>query len=594
MDNIFAYIRAQRNAFEHETIEVVRGYNYSQRQTVEKTTKYWASQYETGNDDPILGKLPFDNILIEPVEKEAEATDFDNADIEIRPKTNTPEARYKTMIATKALREYLDRNHFAKTLNEICHTRALYGGVLVKDSKEGTKVVPWANVITDQSDIMSGSIIERHYYTPAELKKMTKWKNVDAAIETAHERRAYTQTGSENDTQGHLIEVYEFHGVVPRSLVEEYGDPLSFVQYMYVIAGIDWQDTDNKTGVTTENGIILYEAEEPEMPYKYNARNPIVGRGLGVGVVESLFDQQRTHNFTMSEELRTMSIAGKVFFDTDNPDVPNNVLTQINHGTVLKRKPEHSPLTQVNAVPSSLPGYQAIREEIKASSRAITGAYESVTGEEGMSNKPFRLAALQNIEGHSRYEQEREELGELIEDIITDWELPRALAWISKQDELLANFEPQELSEIDEIIKTREMTDRKVQSLLYAKKAVTPEMEQEWMMEIDKALRRGGNKRLIEDIKDFIKDVAGDVRVSTTSEGKNKQAWFESRANLIQVLDPTDPRRSALINSIMDEAGITSEELRVEEEKMMAAQTAAPAVQFNQQERVAPAIQAQQ
>lgn len=592
MDNIFAYVRAQRQAYENDTIEVVTGYHYSQRKTIEKITKYHASQYDGDNKDAILGELPFDNITTEPVEKETESTDFDNADIEVRPKKNTRESRMKNMIATKALREYLERNHFANTLNQICYTRAMYGGVLVKDTKEGTKVVPWANVITDQSDILSGTIIERHYYTPAEMKAMKGWKNVDEAIATARQFRA-SDTGNgadNNDTQGHLIEVYEVHGVLPESMIVEGGDEFTFKQYMYVIAGIDWQANDGMGG-KTEEGIILYEGDEKELPYKYNARNPIVGRALGVGVVESLFNQQKYHNFTLAEELRMMSIAGKIFFDSDNPDVPNNLLTKLDHGTVLKRKSDQSPITQISAVPTGLPGYQNIRAELSGSAKAITGAYESMTGEEGKSNKAFRLAALQNVEGRSRYEQEREELGILIEEIIREWELPRAIKWVTQENELLTHFEASELAEIDEIIKASHLNDFIAESLLTKRKSVSQLDIDSVTQKLDKELRRSGSKRLITDIKEWLKDIDGEVRISTTAEAMNKQAWFESRANLIQLLAPEDPRRNALINRIMDEAGITPDELRLEEEKAQTAQAepqqpAAPAsLSFEKQGR---------
>ena len=567
MLDIFSYIRTTRSTYESETIEVVAGYRYSQRKTIEKITKYSASQYDGDNKDAILGELPFDSVSIEPVEKEIEATDFDNADIEVRPKTNTDAAKYKAMIATKALRDYADETGFATTLNDICTTRARYGGVLVKDTDDGTKVVPWANVITDQSDIMAGTIIERHYYTPAELKKMKGWKNVDEAITSATQRRAANLSGTRgNDTHGHLIEVYEVHGSLPEAMIKADGEPLNYIQYMYVVAGVDWQDTDKDTKHETENGIILFESEESELPYKYNARNPIVGRGLGVGVIESLFNQQKYHNFALSEEFRLMSIAGKVFFDSDNPDTPSNLLTALDQGTVLKRQQGQSPITMINAVPASLPNYANLRSELSMSSKAITGAYESVTGEEGKSNKPFKLAALQNIEGHSRYEQEREELGELIEAIITDWELPHALKWITSKDEIYTHFDQQELSQIDEVIRTTKMNEMMINSLRNGE-PVTADMIVAYNDKVTNDLRKGGSKRLVTDLKEFLKDIDGRVSIATTSESNNSNAWFETRSNLIQILPPEDPRRNALIDSVMNQAGITPDELRLAEEK---------------------------
>ena len=46
-------------------------------------------------------------------------------------------------------------------------------------------------MITDQVDIRNGVKIERHYYTPAQLKTDAPkgWKNIDEAIETAKKTR---------------------------------------------------------------------------------------------------------------------------------------------------------------------------------------------------------------------------------------------------------------------------------------------------------------------------------------------------------------------------------------------------------------------
>jgi hypothetical protein len=90
----------------------------------------------------------------------------------------------------------MKQSDFATLLNRMGYTRAKYGGVLVKKVKHGSDlsihVVPWKDAITDQVDIRHGLKIERHFYTPADLKEMTKnsgLQNVDEAIATAKRRR---------------------------------------------------------------------------------------------------------------------------------------------------------------------------------------------------------------------------------------------------------------------------------------------------------------------------------------------------------------------------------------------------------------------
>ena len=559
--SIFSFIRDAQRSYESDFISVVEGYEYNQLDTIQRITLYWASKYIDGDHDEILGKLPFDNVVIGAVEKEAQATDFDTKDIQIRPVSSSAKDRWKAKLATKALNVHLEKVKFAKTLNQICHTRALYGGVLVKNTEDGTKVVPWQNVITDQSDIGSGIVVERHYYTPAELKAKKGWDNIDEAISQAREYRSTDMDDNTklSETFGELIEVWEVHGVLPKTIWDYEAEPNEYERRMMVVVGANWNET-NADGDTIENGIILYNEPEKESPYKYQARNPIPGRALGVGVVESLFETQTWHNFTLAEQFRTMSIAGKPFFDSDNPKMAAN-LFKLPHGTVLKRSPEHSPTTLVNTMPSALPMYDRLRAEMRATGNEIVGQFDAVTGKSNV-NKPLGVVAIENIEGHSRFEQEREEIGELIEEIIRDWELPRAIKAAKKEGFLYANFSPKELIDIDEIIVNKELVRFAVDASLSGT-VLTPEMVEMERQSIRRQLNKNGMQRIITDINDMLDEKYGMVRIMTTSESRDRQAWFQDRTAILQYLQPQDPRYSAIVDSIMDEMGITIEDVQL-------------------------------
>lgn len=563
--SIYSYIRDAQRAYETDSIKIVEGYEYNQLDTIQRSTLYWASKYIEGDDDEILGKLPFDNVVIGAVEKEAQATDFDTKDIQIRPVSSSAYDRWKAKLSTKALTNHLEETKFAKTLNQICFTRALYGGVLVKKTDKGTKVVPWQNVITDQSDIDNGIVIERHYYTPAELKKQTGWDNVDEAIEKAREYRS-NDMGDESDMSesfGELIEVWEMHGVIPKTVWDAEAEDNEYERRMMVVVGANW-NASNEDGDTIENGIVLYNESESESPYKYNARNPIPGRALGVGVVESLFETQTWHNFTLAEQFRGMAMAGKQLFDSDNPKMAAN-LYKLPHGTVLKRSSEHSPTSLINTMPSGLPMYDNLRAELRNSGNEIVGQYDAVTGKSNV-NKPLGVVAIENIEGHSRFEQEREEIGELVEEIIRDWELPVAIKKIKKEGKLFATFEARELLEIDNVIINKHLQKVMLDSIMQGK-LLTPEMMEEKRREVISSLGRNGMKRVIEDIANMVDDKYGNVRVATTSESRDRQAWFQDRTAILQYLTPEDPRYSAIVDSIMDEMGITLEDIQLAAEQ---------------------------
>lgn len=570
---IFEYIRAQRTYFETVEIPVFEGKDHSLPDTINHIDHYWADTYLEEASDDIIGDYPFDNISKFRVLLEARATDFDSKHVEVEPKRPDKESRVKTMIATKAIRRWMRKYKFGQTINDICITRPKYGGVLVSKVEEGVVVDKWQNLIVDQSDVMSGPRIKRHYLTPSEMtKKRGVWENIDDALLTAQEEREKDMEGSEGETaetQGFLIEVFEVQGDIEKRMLEEAialmkgeeyeYDPeteLEFVEAKILVCGPDWRGEEGQ-----ERGIVLYAKEEKAMQ-KYLARNPQAGRGLGVGVVEDLFQHQKWHNFTKTEEMRMIAIAGKKLYVTDDPDILANIFDDgVDHGTVL-RVGQGKQLTELNQLPTGVPVYQGMRQEWDQSADKVTSSFSSKLGEEAKAGTPFRAQYLQNLEASSQFEQYREEIGFFLQEIIEDFVLPDALKEVAEDNEIYDTFSPQELMLIDEVIVERRVTDEFMQRTLN-REVVTPTTLEEIRADIEKELKRNGSKRLIEDIKDFIKDAGGSVVVHTTDEARNKAVYFESLANALALLAPEDPRRNAIIDRIMDSIGISREELEL-------------------------------
>lgn len=565
--NIFSYVRNKRNTYVSQEIELAEGASFNQYETLRRVELYANNEYVNNAYDSILGKLPFDNITNYRVRLEARATDFDTKHFEIRPRSGSKEARVKSMVATKALKKYMDEKEFGFFLDDLTFTRAKYGGAMVKNSKDGLHVVPWHNLITDVSDIERGVIIERHYFTPSEMKGMKEWENTDDAIRTAVSFMDNSVRGDDNnDTQGEFIEVFEMHGDIPLSLYnsvkdEDYEydpeDDYEYVRAMIVICGLDWKNDDNDDA---EHGIVLFCEEETEDVYRYIARNKINGRGLGVGIIEELFEPQRWHNFARSERLRSMAISGKKLYITDDPDIAHNIHNnKVDHGTVL-RKGQGSEFTELNQHATGFSEYQIIEQDLDASANKITSSFNAKIGEESKSGTPFRAQFLQNVEASSQFEQYREEIGLFLEKLITDWVLKTAISAALKEEELYVNFEPKELAMVDKVI-TAKAINRKVAEKTIKGEIVTPEDMQALQADLATEMSSLGNKRSISEFKKYLKDVDGFIKVITTDESRNKAVLFESLSNAIALLAPEDPRRDALIDRIMDEIGIPQEEI---------------------------------
>lgn len=582
--NPINYIEERRSFYDNRTIEVPGDDSYSQSQLINEINRARLSRYVSDNaSDDIIGAFPYDNVSKFRIRLEARATDFDTSHITIDPLNGTQEARVAAMVSTKALQKHMREIKFGNTLNKITDTLPEYGGVLVKKTKDGVHVVPWENVITDMSNIMGGVIIERHYYLPSELKKMG-WQNVDEVIATASMRKKKVDmedTNAENtETITELIEIWELHGEIPKTMYDyaeavfedrEYtynpDDELEFVSCQLIIAPQGKNEDGDMQGV-----FLQVNEEGPlEDTYRFKARNPHTGRGLGQGIVEELGEHQRWHNFYLTEQARAVAVGGKVLFVTDDGDVVDTIYDDgIDHGTILKVG-EGKMFQQANNIPNSVPIYSNMKSEWSDSADKLTNSFAVALGSQEFSDTPFKAQYLQDINSNSQFKQYYEEISEeLVNPIVTDWLLPDALKKASEEDELYETFSKQELDLIDRVIIEKQLTDRLIDMSLNAQ-VVSPGVVEQLRQSMRTELARKGTKRQVKGIKQYLReDVIGKVVIHTSDEQKNKRALFESYSNALQLFAENDPARLAIRDRILDQMGVTKEELSLYAEEAMA------------------------
>lgn len=582
--NPINYIESLRQFYDTRTIEVPGNDSYSQSQLINEINCARLSRYVSGNaSDDIIGAFPYDNISKYRIRLEARATDFDTSHITIDPLNGSREARVAAMVSTKALQKYMREIKFGNTLNKITDVLPEYGGVLVKKTKDGVHVVPWENVVTDMSNILSGVIIERHYLLPSELKKMG-WQNVDDVISTASTKKRKVDmkdTNAENtETISELIEVWEIHGEITQTMYDYAESIFDGTEYTYdpdkdtefvsaqIILAPQGKNEDGDM-----SGIYLQVNEEGplEDTYRYKARNPHTGRGLGQGQVEELGEHQRWHNFYKTEEARAVAIGGKVLFVTDDGNVVDTIYdTGIDHGTILKVG-EGKMFQQASTIPNSVPLYSTIRSEWSDSGDKLTNSFAVALGSQEFSDTPFKAQYLQDINSNSQFKQYYEEISEeLVSPIVQEWLLPTALKNAAKDGEIYETFSRQELDLIDEVIVEASLTDELARMTL-DKQVVSPEMVEQLRQSMRTQLNKTGAKRQITDIQNFIqKDAIGKVVIHVSDEQKNKRALFESYSNALQLFAENDPARLAIRDRILDQMGVTKEELALYAEEAMA------------------------
>ena len=567
---LYDFVESERGFYESQTIPLIDGDEYSQYQLIRAINFTRRNKYvDDSASDDIIGDFPYDNISKYRIRLEARSTDFDIKHIEIEPVDSSREARASAMIASKALQKELRDMNFGKFLNVYADTRPEYGSFLCKYVDDEFVKVPFENVITDMTDILSSPIIEKHYYTPAQLKKQDGWENVDEAVETAIQKKKDKDVkkgaNDEAETIGRFIEVLEVTGELSVAMLKEAQgiEPEIEDETEYTLARVIFAPM-GKNEKKENEGIILFaeEISEDEYPYFLDVRHPLVGRagGLGEGIPEELAEHQRWHNFYKTEEARAVAIGGKLLFYTDDGNVVDSIYAEgIEHGTILKVE-QGNQFGQLNTMPNSVPMYQSIREEWQSSADKNTNSFDAVIGEEAKSGTPFRSQYLSNIAGTSQFEREREDMGFFIGKLITERVLKRALEKAAKEDKIDAVFNRQELDFINQVQAEQAVLDQVVEKTL----AGTPVLPEEVDMIRQKVMREQsqfGTRRTIKDIAKFIKKAGDKVIVHTTDEQRNKAVLFESLSNALMLFAENDPARMAMRDRVLDHMGVSYEEL---------------------------------
>lgn len=578
--NIYSFVESEKTFYETNEIPLIAGDDYSQYQLIRAINFTRRNRYMDDNaTDDIIGAFPYDNISKYRIRLEARSTDFDFKHIEVEPIDTTDEARISAMVATKALHKKMRDIKFGKLLNKFADTRPEYGTTLFKKTPDSIHIVPWENVITDMTDIINSPIIERHYYTPSQLKK-SGYDNVDEIIETANrktkEKDLKDGSDSEATTLGRFIEVMEVTGELPRSILlqaqdkdwtEDDENEFELCHIMFVPEG---KDKDDKPVGTVLKADII---SQKDFPYKIDVRHPVVGRGMGEGIPEELAEHQRWHNFYKTEEARAVAIGGKVLFVTNDGNVVDSIYDDgIDHGTIMQIG-EEKMFTQLTTMPNSVPVYQNIRTEWSDSADKNTSSFGAVMGEESKRGTPFRSQYLQNIAGTSQFEREREDMGFTIKEIVEDWVLPDALKDAAKEDEMNDMFSKEDLQLIDSVIIEKYVMDSSIGHLMETGTPVPPEMTDMLRKDAQSQLNKKGTRRNIKEVKKFILNAGKSVVVNTTDEQRSKQVLYESLSNAINMakgIDKTDPAQLAMRDMVLDQMGITPQKLAQYAEQAMA------------------------
>lgn len=591
MKDIFKQIRDERQDFLQNEIEIVPGYNFSQYQTIKKVHLYFNGHYEKGDYEEINGvmrKKVFHNLSNWRCEIATKMIDMDVKDFILV--SNKVESDWSVFLLEKELKVWLKKNEMGQILNEISRLLPVYGTVILQKTATGAKIVDLRYLYVDQAaaSLEDASYINiRHLLSHKDMRKMGKkgWEDVNQAIDlfsgkytqgydlggvnqSSNGSNLYYEGSSIQKTQAQsapLVEVWERYGEVPLSwFTDKESDSNEYVLAKYVVAGVDQAVKNDEGVVIGEDGIVLYKEQIDELPFEEVHYNRTEGRFLGIGIVESLFENQRRMNEVKNQESRANELASIQLFQTPDDTIASNIMTDLNNGDIIKSK---NGITPIATEARNLVGMQKTALDIEEHSNNLTFSRDVISGENPPASATLGAVQLQTQQTTAVFDYKKENIGLFLGCFIKELVFPQIEKELNKEHILRIAGSFDEIQKLRMNYAKNKATRRFAEEVLI--KGTKSASQEVYQMFVDSALEdisKMGDKIWAEIKKDTFKNIDYDVDIVSTGENRNIYAQINNGNALLQAMaaDPTilqDPAKKKVLFKVMSAMGWNMSEL---------------------------------
>lgn len=553
--NVFDFIISEENYFQTNPVQVSEGYEWSFFNHIKLTLLYKASKYETGNTDD----KPFKNIIRPLLNLQYRAEGFDVKDIVLF--VNEVKNYFKSFLVKKFHNKWARDNSIDTFIDKMVESYVDFGGALIKNvNDKSPEVIPLSRLaFCDQTDILSGPICEKHFYSPDQLKDMEEqgWENVDELIVLSKSEKDDPSGQTKNKTPGKYIKVYELHGNLPAWWLsdEEEGEENKYINQVQIVAFYTSKETKKK------NGIMLFKGKETKPRYKFVSRDEIFGRALGFGGAEELFEPQVWINYDVIRMKALLDAAAKIVYTTTDPTFgKRNNLKAVSNEEILTIA-EGQQVNQLNNQPVNIRLFEQAVVDWENLARTTTSATESILGESPTAGTPFKLQELVTAESHSLHEYRKGKLATFLGEVYRDWIIPHIAKEINQGQEFLEELDADEMMAITDSVVVNE-ANRIIKEKILSGELVDREEIEKAKIRTREIFIRGGNKKFFKILKEEMKNAPIDVYVNIVGKQKNLSAITDKLVNVFrQILaNPAilqDPRMAKLFNQILEASGLS-------------------------------------
>lgn len=534
--DIYSYITTQESQFGNP-ISLPGNWQWSFIEHCKLTYLYSHSQLSQGKTE----WTPVVNITKPILNLQHRTEDIDLKDVQIY--VNDPDKQHLSFLIKKYHDDVFVRENDLDTFfDELNVSRIDYGGGLSKRTSVAREVVPLHSIaFCDQTDILSGPIGIKHFFSPSQLKEMEKkgWgqtsngatASIDEVIVLSRDSKSEPQTNNKDSkTPGNYIEVYEVHGDMPKRFLNEKDDTEDFAYQIQIV-----------TYYQKENGkkeyITLFKAEEKTNPFKLIKRDPIYGRALGWGGAEELFEDQVWTNYDAIRIQDMLDAAAKTVMVTQDKQLaqrhPGGLKDLDNMEFIYEDANANT--RQLDTFPRNLALFEKAMDRKLAHAKEMGSSQDPLQGKESPSGTPFAALQAQIQQGLGLHEYRRGQFAKHIEEIYMDDYIPKIAKEITKGTRFLAELSSDEMQFISERMANYEANKLILNAVLNGQ-SITQEEVDALKAEFKTNFMNGGNKKFIEVLKGEFKDVELKVKVNVAGKQKNLPQMVDKIVNIFRFI----------------------------------------------------------
>lgn len=566
--DIYAFIQQEEAAYGQQ-VTIIDGYEWNMKEHLRISTLYKNGLFSTGKDE----NKPFKNITRPMLNLQKRAEDIDKKDVKLYVDDSD---NYHLSFLVKKYHDdvFTQKHNIDELFDDAIESKVDYGGaLLVKGANGMPEVRPLHSIaFCDQTNLLSGPMAFKDYFSPSELKAMedNHWGDssfgatitIDELVELADTAKdPVSSTAPSVRTPGKYVEVYVVRGSLPKRFYTDDEDSKGYMDQFHVVAFYRGNN-DKKIGVT------LFKSKKPQ-EMKLLIRDKMYNRALGLGGAEELVEPQVWTNYDIIRIKDMLDAASKVILTSDDETLkakhPTG-LKNIENMEVVYRTPGTT-IGQVDTFPRNLALFERSVAEWENHAKEISGATDALLGQNPTSGTPFKLQDLVVRQGEGLHAKRRGKNAVFFQEVYRDWIIPQMVKEMTQGVEWLSELSLDEMQYIADCLvrnKAKEFLDEKVLS----GQPIDPQEVELYKQKVRDEFVQGGNEQFLKLLKDEIKGLPIAVKVDIADKDDLSQ-MVDKLSNVMRFAFSTynpqtgkfaifdDPRMAKLFNEILEYSGLS-------------------------------------